>query len=194
MMRLKTGKTAIMRTKKGGILDIQKQIEERKAQATRLRIFEKAVHAACYLGGGHRDRDIRCGERETHVVYSDPDASLTIDFKRTVHSDTSTYKTLEIRDGERTVFLHQGGTLVGYIPGDWETELDRLQPLADRAKETVDQVAEQKRQGSKSERAASLRKAWGLSGEDGRTRGSGDPKLKIGGWWMGGVPPTRRRR
>lgn len=166
-------------------IDIQKQIEERTAQATERRIFEKAAHVAYHLGEGRRDiRRHTRGGRETRLTYRDlaAVAGLTIDFSRTAAYDNSTqYETLEILEGEETVFLQKGGIIEGYIPGDWEAELDRLQRPADRAKETMAKVAEQKQQASGSERATALRKAWGLSAEDGRTRGTDDPKPRIGG-------------
>lgn len=176
-------------------INIQKQIEERTAQAVERRIFEKAAHAAYHLGEGHRDvqRHTR-GGRETRLTYRDPDAmaGLTINFSRTAYDDSTQYKTLEILEGEETVFLQKGRTIEGYIPGDWEAELDRLQRPADRAKETMDRVAEQKQQASDSERASALRKAWGLSAEDGRTRGPAEPKPKTGG--VVEQPQRRRRR
>lgn len=176
-------------------IDIQKQIEELTAQAAERKIYEKAVHAAYHLGKGRRDLLRHSGDRETRVIHDDPDAGagLMIDFSRTVHHDgsRSTYETLEILEGEETVFLQKGGTVEGYIPGDWEAELDRLQRPADRAKEDTVRVAEQEKQAADSERAVALRKAWGLSATDGRTRGADEPKPRTGG--VVERPPRRRR-
>ncbi len=165
-------------------IDMQKQIEERTAQAVERRIFKKAVYAVYHLGEGHRDiRRHTQGGRETRLMYRSPDsvAGLTIDFSRTVYDNSTQYEMLEILEGEEAVFLQRGRIIEGYIPGDWEAELDRLQRPADRAKEDMAKAAEQERHSSESERATALRKAWGLSAVDGRVRASGDPKPRIGG-------------
>lgn len=177
--------------------DMQGQIEERKTQAAERQIFEKAIHAAYYLGDGHRHRpEHRTGDLETHMVYHDADAGagLTIDFSSTAEDAPggSTYNTLlEILEGEETVFLQKGETVEGYVSGDWETELDKLQRPSDRAMEDMARATEQKKQATKSERATALRKAWGLSDKDGRTRGTTDPKPRAGGVME--QPPRRRR-
>lgn len=174
--------------------DVQKQIEERKVQATERGIFGKAVHAACHLGEGYHDRRERGRSScETRMIYNDSDTvtGLTIDFGRTVDDQYETYETVEILEGEETVFLQKGGTVEGYIPGDWEVELDKLQRPADRAKEDAAKVVEKEKQATGSERASALRKAWGLSDKDGRVRGADDPKPKLGGVME---QPLRRRR
>lgn len=176
--------------------DMQKQIDDRKVQAAEREIFRKAVHAAYHLGKGIIDiRRTTNGDRETKRVYNDPDAGfgLTIDFDRTAHhgGGPPAYETLEILEGEETVFLQRGGTIEGYVPGDWEVELDKLQYSADRAKETMTAAAERDRHAS-GERGSALRKAWGLSAEDSRSRGSDEPKPRIGG--VVEQPPRRRRR
>lgn len=179
-----------------GDIDIQQQIEDRKVQAAERRIFEKAVHVAYHLGDGHIDirRNINKG-RETQRIYNNPDAGagLMIDFSRSVHDNGDfIYEILEILEGEETVFLQKAGAIDGYIPGDWETELERLQRPADRAKETMAKLAEQKQQASESKRGDALRKAWGLSAADDRVRGTDDPKPRAGGVME--QPPRRRKR
>ncbi len=179
-----------------GDIDIQKQIDDRKVQAVERRIFEKGVHAAYHLGEGHRDVQRHTqGGRETHLIYQDQDAGagLTLVFSRVTYSDPrhSTYETLEILEGEGTVFLQKDVAIEGYIPGDWEAELEKLQRPAERAKETMAQATEQEQQAAESERGAKLRKAWGLASEDGRTRGTDPPKPRLGGVVE---RPQRRRR
>lgn len=175
--------------------DMQRQIEERKTQAMEQGILEKAICVAYYLGDGYRDRQVHHSQ-DTRVTYSSSAVAvgLTIVFTRSVHNDSdrpSTYETLEVLEGEETVFLCKGGTIEGYIPGDWEAELDNLQQPADRAKEEMVRVAEQKQQTTESERATALRKAWGLSDKDGRFRGTDDPKPRLVG--VVERPPRRRR-
>ena len=176
-------------------IDIQKQIDDRKSQVVDRQIFEKAVHAAYHLGVGGIDmRRHSDGSRETQRTYNDPDAGagLFIEFNRVAYPDHTAYESLEILEGEETVFLQKGGTIEGYIPGDWEAELEKLQQPADRARETMTKVVEQKQQASESERATALRKAWGLSAGDDRVRGTDDPKPRRVG--VVERPPRRRRR
>jgi len=182
------------------VVDIQQQIEERRLQALNRQIFKKAARAAYYLGDGYIDTQRRTGGgMETRRTYSDPDAGagLTIHFSRTADVlDCRIMPTiggsLEILEGDELVFRQHGETIEGYIPGDWETELEKLQLLADRAKETTAKIAEQEQQAEKSERGDALRKAWGLSAKDSRTRGIDAPKPRTGG--VVEQPQRRRRR
>jgi len=81
----------------------------------------------------------------------------------------------EVFVGTEVVFRHCGGTVEVYRPGAWETVLFGLVPAADRAKETADQGSESEAR-SEGERPNKLRESWGLSSDDARKRGGGDPR------------------
>lgn len=176
-------------------IDVQQQIEDRRKQAIDHRIAEKAIHAAYYLGCGYINiQRSTGGDRETLRTYNDPDAGagLTIVCQMVRIDDGAEVESLEILEGEEAVFLQKSGIIEGYIPGDWEAELEKLQRPADRARETMAKVGERKQQAEESERGDALRKAWGLSAGDDRVRGTDPPKPRVAGVME--QPPRKRKR
>lgn len=145
-------------------------IKKRIAQAVSRKIYEKAKHIVYYLGKGHRFPD----NPYTKLIYHNTVSKLTINC-----THRGNYEELEILEGEVVVFLqrnssrfiYRGGecsirddwSIDGYIPGDWEAELNRLKRSADKAKKVEGKTYEMKRRASEKKKIMAQRKAWGIS-------------------------------
>jgi len=157
--------------------ELQRQIEERKAQARDRGIFDMARRIARSLGTGNPGRRDSQG-LHVNMVYASGGLVVTY----TAHSDEtrakgrSPYETVDIQHVGETVFRQRGSEMEGYVPGAWEAEMTSLLPAVARAEESEAQAREAAARAADSEKSDRLRQAWGLSGADNRSRDEVEPR------------------
>jgi len=154
--------------------ELLRQIEERKTQATDRDIFNTARRIACFLGTGNPGRRDSQG-LHVNMVYTSGGLVITY----TAHKDHrrgGTYETADIQHVGETVFRQRGSEMEGYVPGAWETEMTSLLPAVARAEESAAHAREEAARAEGSEKSDRLRRAWGLSSADGRSRDTEEPR------------------
>jgi len=156
--------------------ELLRQIEERKTQARDRGIFNTAKRIARSLGAGNPGRRDSQG-LHVNMVYTSEGLIVTY----TAHSDDShrdrtPYETVDIQYAGETVFRQRGSAMEGYVPGEWEAEMTSLLPAVARAEESESQAKEVAARAADSEKSERLRRAWGLSGADNRSREGDEPR------------------
>jgi len=155
--------------------ELLRQIEERKAQALDRGIFDMAKRIARSLGAGNPGRRDSQGFH-TNMAYTGEGLVVTYTARSDSHGDRLPYETVDIQHAGETVFRQRGSKTEGYVPGEWETKMTSLLPAVARAEESQAQAREEAARAADSEKSDRLRRAWGLSGNDNRSRGGKEPR------------------
>lgn len=141
--------------------DLEVQIEKRKQKARDRGIFDKAFLVVRYLGGWNSLDDGKGTEGKEYSFRNDDFAII---------SKTGSYTGSDGGVGIFSLIVSYKGKMVydgfveakSYIPGKWETALDKLWEEAKEAKIRSDEKEKNEKEKITDEKEANERKKWDL--------------------------------
>ena len=143
--------------------DLESKIEERKKQAEKKKIYDKAWMVAKYLGGRSYYRT-ECGSLEQTTYTFENDNFLITDQYTESHGHDGSMggRSIGIEYNGKSVYEDTSGGLRSYIPGDWEKKLNGLYGKAVKImkEKAIEEVEKNKKLEKKEEDKEKSK--WGL--------------------------------
>lgn len=143
--------------------DLESKIEERKKQAEKKKIYDKAWMVATYLGDRSYYRT-ECGslEQTTHTFKND-NFLITDQYTESHGSDGSMGgRSIDIEYKGKKVYKGTSGGLLSYIPGDWEKKLNGLYGKAVKTIKEKEKEEKAKKENLAKKEEDEEKAKWGL--------------------------------